>query len=195
MNNKDYFNSVAERWDSLVSHPQERMEYVLDSIPIKGGSRVLDVGSGTGVLLPLIARRIGPRGTLTALDISERMIEFSRRKNSVLEVEFVTCDFLRFENSARFDLVIAYSCYPHFLDRVAFYSKANTLLYEGGKLVIAHIEGRESINALHDGPDGPPSIPLPPVAVTMEEARSAGFRPVFTRDDEEYYIAIVEKFQ
>ena len=43
--------------------------------------RVLDVGAGNGVLIPLLRQKIGPSGALIAIDLSPAMLrEFPRER-------------------------------------------------------------------------------------------------------------------
>ena len=52
--NRDYFNSVAENWDQIVNHDPGKIEGILTLAGVKEGDIVLDVGTGTGVLIPFI---------------------------------------------------------------------------------------------------------------------------------------------
>lgn len=45
----------------------------------ENGYSVLDIGSGTGVAIPYLEERIGPKGKITALDIAEKMLEISKK--------------------------------------------------------------------------------------------------------------------
>ena len=49
--------------------------------PATEGMRVLDIGCGTGDLSLLAARRVGPKGEVTGLDFSQRMLESMAKKN------------------------------------------------------------------------------------------------------------------
>jgi demethylmenaquinone methyltransferase / 2-methoxy-6-polyprenyl-1,4-benzoquinol methylase len=47
---------------------------------IKNGDRVLDVCTGTGKLAMLLARKVGPQGTVTGADFCEEMLKRARTK-------------------------------------------------------------------------------------------------------------------
>jgi ubiquinone/menaquinone biosynthesis C-methylase UbiE len=188
MNTTEFFNSVASRWDRIAFHPSERVNHILDIVGPRPGDRVLDVGSGTGVLIPYVLERIGPRGALVALDAAERMIDCAKGKHKAPNLSFVVSNFCEYRSVEVFDTILAYSCYPHFQDPGAFFSSARRLLRDGGRLGIAHIEGRQTINALHAGMDGPTSRPLPSIEETVRAAAAEGFSSISTLDDADYYL-------
>ena len=61
----------------------ERMERIVATAAIRPGEVVLDVGTGTGALIPQI-RRYGP-GRVFACDLSPRMLEHVARRYSEVE--------------------------------------------------------------------------------------------------------------
>jgi ubiquinone/menaquinone biosynthesis methyltransferase len=48
-------------------------------VPIRPGDRILDMMTGMGEIIPDAARRVGERGSITAIDFSARMCEKARR--------------------------------------------------------------------------------------------------------------------
>src|ERR1051325_8648090 len=60
-------------------------------IDLQPGQVVLDLGSGGGIDVLLSAKRVGPRGKVYGLDMTEEMLELARRNQceaSVDNVEF-----------------------------------------------------------------------------------------------------------
>ncbi|HUR29420.1 MAG TPA: methyltransferase domain-containing protein [Planctomycetota bacterium] len=55
-------------------------ERFLDRLAIPRGARVLDLGCGPGFVVDSLARRVGPEGSVVALDESPRWIEHLRSK-------------------------------------------------------------------------------------------------------------------
>lgn len=190
--NRAFFNSVAERWDSIAIHDAHRVKKILSCAGIAQGDRVLDVGTGTGVLAMGLSEAVGPKGDVVAIDIAEKMLAIAESKFAANNLSFVHGDYLAFDSPQPFDAIIAYSCFPHFPDRPAFHRKARSLLkVPGGRLLIAHSEGREAINSMHaDIDEGPVSLPLPPVGILVSELSEAGFAAKLCCDDENFYYVL-----
>jgi demethylmenaquinone methyltransferase/2-methoxy-6-polyprenyl-1,4-benzoquinol methylase len=186
-----FFDGLADSWDRRAIHPPERVSFILAAIGLEPGSLVLDVGCGTGVLEPYLAPALGPEGRILAIDLSRKMLAQAREKRGFPTVEYREASFLALEPEAAFDLVVVYSAFPHFLDRKAFFEKSVSVLAPGGRLAIAHIESRASINAMH-GAGSIPSLDLPPVGELAALAVAAGLEPIKSRDDE-YYLLVAAK--
>lgn len=151
---KDFFNRMANTWDEVCNHNMTKVEYILDLIDIKKGSNVLDVGTGTGVLIPSLSQRVGKSGKVRAVDIAEKMIEVAREKNKYENVIFECTDILEDDQIGNYDYIICYSMFPHFQDRKEeAVHKLTGKLKENGKLIICHSQSREDINKLHKGVD------------------------------------------
>ena len=88
-----YFDRLALTWDSLFT-PQilTRLSNIVTALDIKPGSCVLDVGSGTGVLVPFLTRAIGNQGTIIELDISARMLAEAKTKGLDNNTHYVQAD-------------------------------------------------------------------------------------------------------
>ena len=53
---QQYFDELAARWDELRATDAAKIERLIGMIGLQAGDRVLDVGCGTGVLVPLSGR-------------------------------------------------------------------------------------------------------------------------------------------
>ncbi|MDZ7885457.1 MAG: methyltransferase domain-containing protein [Mycobacterium sp.] len=52
----------------------------IDLMALRPGHHVLDIGCGTGLNFPLIQERIGPSGSIVAVDASAQMLKQARRR-------------------------------------------------------------------------------------------------------------------
>lgn len=53
----------------------DQKKLAVDILDLKPNSRVLDVGTGTGAIIPYLASKLGPGGMATGVDFSPAMIE------------------------------------------------------------------------------------------------------------------------
>ena len=81
----------------------ERLRAVVDSLALRPGERVLEIGCGHGVAAALIAERGNP---YLGVDRSPKMVAAARRRNP--GAEFVTAELETLElGERRFDVVLA----------------------------------------------------------------------------------------
>lgn len=153
MDDRQFFDKLAPIWDdNEVRSTSERVNRILDFMNFKPGDSVLDLGTGTGVLLPYIAARIGSGGKITAVDFSKGMLARAREKFSDLEPlpEFIESDFENETLPGSYDHIILYCVYPHLhtpVDTLKWLRSVN--LNEGGLITIAFPSDETFINNIH----------------------------------------------
>ena len=70
-----FFDSLAPTWDEeIASRFADRLNAMVDALPISPGQTVLDVGAGTGILAGVLASRVAPNGRVIAVDLSRAML-------------------------------------------------------------------------------------------------------------------------
>ncbi|WP_417062965.1 class I SAM-dependent methyltransferase [Ellagibacter isourolithinifaciens] len=145
-----YFNERAGKWDENGCSGESRVQgAVLSLVDLKPGDSVLDLGCGTGVMIPFyLAARAGK---IVAVDVSEKMVERAREKfSNEPSVELRAQDALSLDEGERFDAVVIYNAYPHFPDKLALVEKVYRMLKPSGRFVVAHGSGKDAINRHHE---------------------------------------------
>jgi demethylmenaquinone methyltransferase/2-methoxy-6-polyprenyl-1,4-benzoquinol methylase len=169
-----------------------RLARVASSGRISGGNRVLDVGTGTGILIPYILDMLGDEGTILAIDISSGMLAVARKKFPQQNVEFLEADVseTNFPDGS-FDRIFCNSVFPHFSDKHSTLLELKRLLAPGGVLVISHPIGREAVNNIHrDAGDVVAEDRVLKAADMKALLESAGFSEVSVVDEPDFYLAV-----
>ena len=127
------FNEVAELYDrARPGYPAQLFDDLLDLAALGPGSRVVEIGCGTGQA----TRSLAERGLdLTCVELGEDMAAVARdRLASFPNVRIVRAAFEDWEpERADFDAVVAFTSF-HWVDEAVRYSKPARLLRPGGHL-------------------------------------------------------------
>ncbi|MDI3543511.1 MAG: hypothetical protein PWP57_1116 [Candidatus Atribacteria bacterium] len=190
---REAFNHLAEEWDERSFSSPDKIRYLLSFLTIPPSSTVLDVGSGTGVLIPFLRERIGPSGLIVELDIAEEMLRVAREKFGEEGIEYHQGSAERYSFNHRYDLIIVYSSFPHFGDEDLALRNLIFHLKERGELAIAHSESRETINQRHRGDGAPRAFLLPPGEELAQELKKQGLEIIQVIDDQELYLVVGRK--
>ena len=197
LNQKTFFDEVAAEWDNRNHHDPEKIMDILNAVGFKDGASVLDVGCGTGVLVPYVLELIGTNGRIVGLDYSENMLLIAREKfpkGNYPNVDFVLGDILTYETDDKFAVVICYSSFPHFPDKAGSIKKMAKLLKPRGKLAICHSQGRNHINKMHKDMGGDMAkVELPSADVVGQLMVEAGLNVQIAIDDDEKYVLVAVK--
>lgn len=154
MDQVKFFNSIAKDWDNIIRVDEKKINYLLSKIDIKGDDYILDVGTGTGVLIPFLAE-LSPKGKIKAIDISCNMLDVARKKfNDINNVEFTLLNVETDNLDEKFNKIVLYSMFPHLEDKTNTIKKlVQKNLLDYGKLIIAHSDSREYLNNMHKNTD------------------------------------------
>jgi ubiquinone/menaquinone biosynthesis C-methylase UbiE len=193
---QEYFDRLAPTWDKELT--QERLKClgnIVKELGIKPGYYVLDIGSGTGVLLPFLIADLGDEGKIVALDFSMEMLVQAQAKHFPPMVGLAQADVLAIplaDNSV--DLAICNSAFPHFSDKVKALKEIARALRNNGRLVICHTMSRAMINQLHQSIGGAVANDLLPSEFQLREMiKQARLKITHFEDSPERYLVIAEK--
>lgn len=187
----EFFNTKAAKWDehNTLSTP-EKIDYILKAAGVRNADSVLDIGTGTGVLLPHIAHRTGVFGSINAVDISAGMLALAHDKYAGLNcpTQFTLADVERDSLYGYYDRIIIYCVYPHLRHPMAtLHRLADQNLAAHGTITIAHPIGREFINAVHSHTEVF-SNGLPPATELAATLAEQGFLPDYIEESSQIYI-------
>jgi ubiquinone/menaquinone biosynthesis C-methylase UbiE len=148
---------------------------VLRALGLRRGDVVADVGAGPGFWTLPLARRVGPRGHVFALDPEPEALAVLQRRLAKARVSNVTPvlndDTAPMLPDRSCDLIVIVNVYHHFAEPAAFLRRVVRCLKPAGRLVNIDWADR-------DTPKGPPAHRRIPPAVFLRHARRAGLSPV-----------------
>ena len=193
---KDFFNEKAGLWDEITVHNLEKVQYITEMLRIHSDDRILDVGTGTGIMIPFYEKNLVD-GSVVAVDYSEKMIEVARSKYPEKEhpkISYLVADVYDLKYDEDFDIVVCYSCFPHLVDPPLAIKILSRALKKGGCLAVAHSESAETINGVHMNSGGEVGNDrLPSMELLKQMMKESGLEVAFERNDENYFVCIARK--
>ena len=198
MNRKTYFNEAAKTWDERYNTPEltHFLHKLVPSFRIKSGQRILDLGTGTGILIPYLLQAIGPSGEITAIDYAEEMVNICKSKFSEHEnvkIENQNVEKLTY-SSNYFDAVTCFGSFPHLESKEIALSQIYRVLKKGGKLFIAHAMSSYEIKARHkEASTAVVKDMLPDKDSMIKLLNGAGFIDIQIKDEPGYYLCKSKK--
>jgi tRNA A58 N-methylase Trm61 len=127
-----------------IRFDQERKpEKVVEALGIKPGSRVADIGAGSGLLTVHLARAVRPNGKVVATDIDQQVLDLMYARLSqagladIVERRVVGPDSPDLEDGM-YDAILLAEVDHYFADEVAWLKTATKALKPDGRIVISN---------------------------------------------------------
>ena len=146
----NYFDEMASIWDNAVLHNKVRIREIIKLSGMKEGDKILDVGSGTGILVDYI-KEVNKLGEIYEVDCSQKMLNMARAKNyNDKNIQFLRLDIENDIIDEVFDIIILYNSFAYLKNKIAAIERlARNNLNNGGRIVIFHNNGEQQINISH----------------------------------------------
>jgi ubiquinone/menaquinone biosynthesis C-methylase UbiE len=189
---KEFFNQMAATWDDrfYTGEMAGRLPPLVSLFHLIPGTRILDVGAGTGGIIPYLLEAVGPEGSIWAIDFAEEMIRVGRmkfQKESRVVFELASVENLPYKDGF-FDQIVCFGAFPHFEDKGKALQEMGRVLRPGGALIIAHALSSVALRSHHQN-CGPVSADFLPEEREMKSLlEKAGFQVKRLIDEPKRYL-------
>jgi SAM-dependent methyltransferase len=143
----------------------EQPDKVLDALHIREGATVADVGAGVGYFTWRLAKRVGPKGKVIAVDLQQKMLDLMAedlKRRNITNVEMILGS-VRDPHlpEGAVDLALLVDVYHEFSEPEAMIDHIRRSLKPDGRLVLVEYRKED------------PSVPILPLhKMSVEEVRS-----------------------
>jgi len=132
------FENPAER---DIAGATEEIAGVLRTHGLGSGGTVIDVGAGTGLLMPALSRTVGPEGKVLAVDITDKFVTFMRQRAEReglgnVEVSLCTDKAVGVAADVRANAALICDVYHHFEYPRTFMRSLHAVLADDARVVV-----------------------------------------------------------
>lgn len=191
-----FFDERAATWEERCYPPEarRRLAMLARHLGVRCGADVLDMGTGTGVLIPLLRASTGDAGRILSFDVSFEMVRRAARKEQKARGMCVQATAMRIPaRDDAFDHVICFAAFPHFADKSAAMREMARVARPGGEVVVAHLLSRAELARHHGGHPAVAQDALPDDAAMRTLLREAGLTGASITDAPGMYVARASK--
>jgi ubiquinone/menaquinone biosynthesis C-methylase UbiE len=148
---REFFNKQAKCWDEQYNRDStSQIRDLVERFDLKEGKSVLDVGCGTGILLPYLSEKVKKEGLIFALDFSWNMILEAKKNRQKPHIHFLNASVEALPlKDQEMDYITCFATFAHITDQKKSIYEMARALKTGGKLFVAHFFGKEELAEHH----------------------------------------------
>lgn len=197
---QDFFNEKADGYDEVHLPFMDSKKMICDSLD-NSVERILDLGAGTGLeLVPIFEKY--PNVHVTAIDITEKMLNLLKERDFGDKVDIICGDFFKVDFGDNYDAVISSAALHHFVgnDKLNLYKKVYDSLKKGGLFLNCDchaIDDEDEEKRLREFIETPDLMRHMDTPVTVkheiEFLINAGFSEAYVKGDTGKYQLVIGK--
>jgi len=145
---RDFFSDLVHLFDPpLPEGVPERLDRIVAAADIVKGDVALDLGTGTGILVPII-QEYDPE-KIFACDLSDAMLTRLKEQYSYAQTLLADARDLTLPDGS-IDVIFMNACYPNIVDKRATFANISRMMKQGGRMIISHPMGKSFIDLIKD---------------------------------------------
>jgi SAM-dependent methyltransferase len=147
---REYFNRGVDFFrQPLPEDVGERTRRIVEMAELSSSDRILDVGTGTGVLIQYFLQFSVLPESIVGCDLSSQMLEEARKRYPA--VRFIQSDIEELPlSTGTFSKAFFNACFGNMYNPVSTLLRTSKLLETGGKIIISHPLGNDFVRQLKD---------------------------------------------
>jgi ubiquinone/menaquinone biosynthesis C-methylase UbiE len=192
-----FFNRIAASWDSMQRGPQieSGVRNFVQCAYLSGAKSILDVGCGTGILVPFLLDNYPRTRPIIELDFAAEMLRRNRAKFRYKRLVRLEGDAtnLPFPDES-IDLILCFNTAPHLGQDEAAFRDLFRVLAPGGVIAVGHLMNSTELNRFHANLHGPIALHhLPPAKQLGTVFAGLGGKDVMTQEQTGWYFVRANK--
>jgi arsenite methyltransferase len=133
-----------EEWEKTLEAPRraatQKLDEVLADLSLKPGMIVADIGAGSGFFSRPIAKAVGPKGKVYAVDIQQGLLDFINKRDAEENIHNVQTVLGEFDDpkipARNVDLAFINDVLHHIEHRAAYLKALGTYIKPNGRIAI-----------------------------------------------------------
>ncbi len=192
-----FFNGLASSWDETTQSQQvaSAVRNFVQCSLAAGARTILDVGCGTGLLVPHLLSAYPSTHLFIELDFAEEMLAVNRTKFADRRLVRLAGDATALQlPDDSMDVILCFNAAPHLGHGETAFQDLFRVLAPGGIIAVGHLMSSTELNQFHGSVHGPVAHDhLPPAQVLGRIFSDLGGKDVMAQERPGWYFVRANK--
>ena len=163
-----------EMFNKKASKPKYKADQIMETLALKPGQVIADIGSGGGYFTYRFAKAVGDKGKVYAMDTNQEFLAFIKNQATEQGLTNIVTWFTASEHpdlpKHTFDYIFLRNVTHHLPNRINYFQRLKETLKPDGKIVIIEYDERGGFFSFHKF-----HRHFVPQNILLEEMKQAGY--------------------